>query len=71
MMTASFDIFRMEPEGSVCWLGAAETLEEAKERIRQLAASGEAGFVILDQNTGNRLIVELSLHPSDNRSNPD
>jgi hypothetical protein len=71
MMTASFDIFRMEPEGSVCWLGAAETLEEAKERIRQLAASGEAEFVILDQNTGNRLIVELSLDPSDIRSNPD
>jgi hypothetical protein len=58
-MTAAFDIFQMEPEGAVCWLGAAETLEEAKARIQQLSVSGKAGFVIMDQNTGNKLIVEV------------
>ena len=70
-MTASFDIFQMEPEGAVCWLGAAETLEEAKARIQQLVAPGKAGFVIMDHNTGNKLVVEGNLRHPDNPSNPD
>jgi hypothetical protein len=70
-MTAAFDIFRLEPEGTVCWLGAAESLEDANARIRQLAASGKVGFVILDQNTGNRLIVELPPDQADTGSSSD
>jgi hypothetical protein len=70
-MTAAFDIFQIEPEGTVCWLGAAETLEEAKARILQLSASGRVGFVIMDQNTGNKLTVEIAVEQSDSRSKPD
>lgn len=70
-MTASFDIFQMEPEGAVCWLGVADTLEEAKVRIQQLTAAGKSGFVIMDHATGNKLVVPGSQTHSNTRPKSD
>lgn len=57
-MTPNFDIFKIESEGNVCWLEAASTIEDAKTKALKLAAQAENGILILDQQTGNKLIVE-------------
>jgi hypothetical protein len=44
-----FDIFRRLPDGSPLWVEAAETLEEAKKRIKKLANSnGHFSYFIHD-----------------------
>ncbi len=44
-MTTSFDIFRVENSG-VRWLEAAAGLEEAKSRVRQIAAKAPGEFLV-------------------------
>jgi hypothetical protein len=56
-MTAPIDIFAVEPEG-VNWLGSAETLEDAKARVQELARRAPGEFVLLNQLTGKKLIVK-------------
>jgi hypothetical protein len=56
-MTARFDIFRIETNGGVRWHQSAETLDEAKAQIQQLAALSPGQFLVLNQETGNKLIV--------------
>lgn len=70
-MTATFDIFQMEPEGTVRWLEAAKSLEEAKSRVQELAAHTYGGYVILDQKTGNKLLIEHRADPESESPNND
>jgi hypothetical protein len=51
------DIFKTDPDGSVLWRGAAETLVAAKARIQSLALSSPGEYLILDQHTGQRVLV--------------
>jgi hypothetical protein len=67
-MVPSLDIFRLE-SGGVLWCGAAETVESAKDRIKQLAHSSPGSYVIFNQTTGGRIVVTLAplhklKHPS-------
>jgi hypothetical protein len=55
-MTMPFDIFRMDRAG-VRWLESAESLDHAKARIRELAVSFPGDFILLDQKTGNKVVV--------------
>ena len=55
-MTASFDIFRVE-SGGVRWLECVANLEEAKARVRHIAAGAVAEFIVVDQRTGNRIFL--------------
>jgi hypothetical protein len=55
-MTASFDIFRVE-SGGVRWLECVANLEEAKARVRQIAAGAVAEFIVVDQRTGSRIFL--------------
>lgn len=57
-MTAPIDIFAVESGGGVNWLGSAETLEDAKARIQELARSSPGEFVLLNHHTGKKLIVK-------------
>ena len=43
--------------GSVLWQGAAETFVAAKVRIQKLALSSPGEYLILDQHTGQRVLV--------------
>jgi hypothetical protein len=56
-MTAPFDIFAVET-GGVHWLGSAETLEGAKARIHELAQRSPGEFVLLNQQTGNKVVIK-------------
>lgn len=56
-MIYPFDIFQAETGGSVSWLEAAKTLEDAKARIQELALLSPGEYVVLNQNTGTKLVV--------------
>ena len=57
-MTIPFDIFRKEGSGKVLWLGAAATIEDAKARVREIAVRAPGEYLILDQQTGNKHLVQ-------------
>jgi hypothetical protein len=57
-MIPKFDIFRLDADGKASWLKTAETLEEARTKARQLAANSHGQHLILDQNTGKKIVVD-------------
>lgn len=57
-MTAPFDIFALESGGGVNWKGSAETLEDARARVQELALRFPGEFVLLNQHTGKKFIVK-------------
>jgi hypothetical protein len=52
-----FDIFLTEIEG-VLWLESAETLEGAKARVQELAVRSPGEYLLLNQVTGNQLLIK-------------
>ena len=58
-MTIPFDIFQSESNGSVLWLESAATLEDAKARIQQLALRSPGEYLLVNQDTGNKLVIKL------------
>ena len=53
-----YDIFQSETDGSVLWRGSAATLDEAKSRIQELAASTPGQYIILSRRNGAKVVVE-------------
>ena len=58
-MFQPLDIFKTDSDGSVLWRGAAEDFVAAKRRIEKLALSSPGEYLILDQDTGQRVLVML------------
>jgi hypothetical protein len=63
-MIAPFDIFRVEIDGTSVWRCTAETLEEAKQRVRELAvrelaASSPGKYSIVSIRTNHRLEIVI------------
>ena len=56
-MVTPFDILRVLNEGAPFWMEAAQTLEEAKARVQQLAATLPGPDVIFSQKTGNKILI--------------
>jgi hypothetical protein len=56
-MLPPFDIFRVESAG-LRWMEVAADLERAKARVKLLAASSPGEYVILNQNTGEKILVK-------------
>jgi hypothetical protein len=57
-MTPPFDIFQLETHG-MQWLGSAATLEDAKARVQELAVRSPGEYLLLNQKTGNKLVIKL------------
>lgn len=55
-MIPSFDIFRIERDGSVRWCETAGTLEAAEARVRELGESAPGQYVIFNQQSGERTV---------------
>ncbi len=71
-MTHPIDIFQMDSAG-VRWLEAAPNLEHAKARVKEFAANSPGEYVVLDQKTGNKIVIRsgeahLSWDDDSNRS---
>jgi hypothetical protein len=57
-MTLRIDIFTIEENGAPCWRGAAADLNNAKLRLQQRVTNESSRqFLLLDQMTGNKMIV--------------
>jgi len=53
-VVVSFDIFKIEKEGPL-WRAAANTLEEAKERVELLAKTEPGEYLIFNHRTREHL----------------
>jgi hypothetical protein len=56
-MHPSLDIFKTDSDGGVLWCGAVETLAAAKVSIKKLALSAPGEYLVLDQHTGQRVLI--------------
>jgi hypothetical protein len=56
-MIPPFDIFKVESSG-LRWMEAAADLERAKTRVKVLAASAPGEYIILNQNTGEKIPIK-------------
>jgi hypothetical protein len=63
-MIPAFDIFLMESDGGTLWCGSAASFEEAQTQVRERVASSPGNYIILNQQTGNKLVIEC---PADGR----
>ena len=52
-----FDVFSMELDGSLVWRAAATTIDRAKGFIQHYAETSGGQFVILNQRTGEKLVI--------------
>ena len=53
-MNEIFDIFRRETDGSFKWVGAAETLALARQKVVQDPAASDYAFLIVNSATEPR-----------------
>jgi len=65
-MLDPFDIFKMEQNGTVRWVRAIKDLERAKSYVAKvLAIATPADYLILNQRTGARTIIEAATDQRD------
>ena len=55
-MQPRFDLFRMEENGTLSWLGPMDSLAEAKKFVTRLAPSSN-GFCVVDRETGEKTLI--------------
>jgi hypothetical protein len=64
-----FDIFKVEHNGSVRWLRAIADLERAKSYVSKvLAVAAPADYLILNQRTGERMLIQAATNQHDRPS---
>jgi hypothetical protein len=69
-MLDPFDIFKLEQNGSVSWLRAIPDLERAKSYVSKVPVDAvPADYVILNQRTGERIIIRAATDQRDCPSN--
>jgi hypothetical protein len=70
-MLDPFDIFKLEQNGSVRWLRAIADLERAKTYVvKILVIAAPADYLILNQRTGERIIIQAATQQRDGRLSP-
>ena len=69
-MAQTLDIFRIEAEGGVRWVGGAETLEAAKVLIKADSAKQPGDFLIVCLATEWKLRLPLEQWPKGSRPPP-
>ena len=57
-MTATFEIFEVEPGGSVMWRGSAAAFEEARAFVEQLGTPRDRDFIIFSPQTGKKVVIK-------------
>ena len=57
-MTATFDIFEVEPGGGVMWRGTAAAFEEAKAFIEKLGTPRRGDYIIFSLKTGKKVVIK-------------
>lgn len=57
-MSATFDIFEVEPGGSVLWRGAATAFDEARAFVEKLGKSRSGEYIIFNLKTGRKVVIK-------------
>ena len=57
-MTATFDIFEVEPRGGVMWRGSAAGFDEAKALVEKLGKSRSTDYIIFSPKTGKKVVIK-------------
>jgi hypothetical protein len=57
-MDSPFDIFRVEPDGTLVWQGTAATPEEAEARVHDLGVNAPGKYVVASIRDG----VQITIH---------
>ncbi len=57
-MVAPFDLFRIEDDGSVRWLGVCEDIAAAKVRVVELSAALPGEYFVFSQTTETKLFIQ-------------
>jgi hypothetical protein len=63
-MNETFDIFRRKEDGSLVWVGAAETFALARETVVQNPDSSDYAFLIVNAATAEKTLIEPPEKPS-------
>ena len=58
-MRTTFAIFTMLPDGQPFWIESVENLEDARERLREVARNAPGDCFIYSEKTG---VVALAIH---------
>jgi len=54
----AFEIFRREADGSFKWVGVAETLAKAREKVIQDPSCMDYQYVVVNSATGEQTVIE-------------
>jgi hypothetical protein len=57
------DIFRVENDGLLRWIGTSNTLESAVSSVKILAAPTPGDYLIVSEKTGEKTFVSLWNRP--------
>jgi len=60
-MLEPMDIFKMREDGTYLWKGAAQNLDLAKSKVKQLAATAPGHYMIYSQTTGEKTVLPLDV----------
>jgi hypothetical protein len=67
-MLDPFDIFKMEQNGTVRWVGAISDFGRAKSYVLKIMAlATPVDYIILNQRTGERIIIQAATKQCDLR----
>ena len=55
MIIPRFDIFRVDKDGSLFWMGTADDVSEAQKLVSTPANPSSRDFVLFDLRTGTKL----------------
>jgi len=58
-MLEPVDIFKIRDDGTFLWKGAAQNLDLAKSKVKQLAATAPGSYMIYSQITGEKTVLPL------------
>ena len=59
-MLKPLDIFRIQVEGGVRWIGSAESLEAANVLIKAESAKEPGDFLVVNLETGQRMEIKAN-----------
>jgi hypothetical protein len=57
-MIGTLDLFRLEADGTVKWLGVCTDLETAKARVMKLSTTLPAEYFVFSQTTEKKLFIK-------------
>jgi hypothetical protein len=60
---ASMDIFLRDADGSFKWIASTETLAQAREMVVQNPACSDYAFLVVNPDTGEKMLIEPSERP--------